>query len=203
MQKIIIPENKWEYLSKGKRSKVYTSTFKKIKVAIKVYKKSRDLKNLSKKEAKNLIFLNKHNIGPRLLYYDNKKIIYQFIEGQKILDYLKSSKKSDIKNTIKKIFDICFRLDRLNINKKEMSHPLKHILIDKDKVSFIDFERASYAKKPKNTSQFYDFLLSKTTKQILKKKNIKINKDLKFIKEYKLAQNSQNYKKLLENLFIG
>lgn len=202
MQKISIPENKWKFLAKGKRSQVYTSIFKKKKVVIKVYKDTRDLKNLAANEAKNLILLNKYGIGPRIIYHDSKKIIYYFVQGQKILDYLKSAKITDIKTTIKKTLDICFVLDNLNINKKEMSHPTKHILINKNKISFIDFERASNAKKPKNTSQFYDFLLSKTIKEILEKKKIKINKDLKFIRNYKLNQNKKTYEELIENIFV-
>ncbi len=202
MKNIKIPQNNWIYFSKGKRSTVYITNLKNKKIAIKVYKQSRDLENLALKEAKNLIFLNKKNIGPKLIYYDDKKIVYNFIEGNQILDYFNSSKKHDIKNAIIKSLSICFTLDKLNINKKEMTHPLKHILIKKNKVNFIDFERAHITKNPKNTSQFYNFLTSKRVKEILNKKGIKINKNIKLIKNYKLNQNKKNYKQLIKNLFI-
>jgi len=202
MKNIELSKNNWIYFSKGKRSTVYLTNLNNKKIVIKVYKQSKELKNLALKEAKNLILLNKKNIGPRLIYYDNKKIVYYFIEGLNILDYFNSSKKSDIKKAIINSLNICFTLDKLNINKKEMTHPLKHILIKKNKVNFIDFERASITKNPKNTSQFYNFLTSNRVKDILDKKGIKLNKSLELIKMYKLNQNKKNYQQLINNLFI-
>jgi len=50
-----------------------------------------------------------------------------------------------------------FIMDKLKINKEEMSHPQKHIIIDKNNnLTLIDFERAHYTIKPSNVTQFTD-----------------------------------------------
>ena len=55
-----------------------------------------------------------------------------------------------------------------------MSHPIKHIIIDKkNKPILIDFDRTRYTIKPANVTQFCDFLISKNTLMTLK--NNKIN----------------------------
>ena len=70
-------------------------------------------------------------------------------------------------------------------NKDEMHHPLKHIIITPSGPVLIDFERCKETKKPKNVTQFVEFLCR--IKEELSKKGILINAEnlRKLSKEYK------------------
>lgn len=172
-----------KYLAKGKRSKVYIGDYKRRKVAIKI-------SNKAKVEGEWLKLLNKYKIGPKLLYFDYDKIVYEFVEGDRIGDYLK--KKSINKNVLKKSLLQCRILDKLKINKKELTNPYEHILIKNNKAIMIDFERCYKSKNPKNITQFCQYLIKK---KILDKKVIKL------LKRYKREQNEKNFKEIL--LFLS
>ena len=82
-----------------------------------------------------------------------------------------------------------------------MSHPQKHILIDKkNNPILIDFERSRYTIKPGNVTQFSDFLISTNVLTILKEKNININKNklINAAKTYKKQQNKNNINNILK-----
>ena len=101
------------------------------------------------------------------MFSDKSILIYRFTEGDFIIDYLKNNKKKNVRNIFRKVFNAMFVMDQLKINKEEMSHPIKHIIIDKnDQPVLIDFERCRYTLKPSNVTQFSDFLIS-TNKFIL------------------------------------
>lgn len=121
-------------------------------------------------EAKWLKKLNRLKIGPKLLLFDNGYFIYEFIAGDFILDYLKKSDAKGIRKIIRKIFNQLFILDKLKIDKEEMHHPVKHILVRKGKPYMIDFERTHYSQKPKNVTQFCQFLMSGSVNEILRNK---------------------------------
>ena len=94
-----------------------------------------------------------------------------------------------------------FIMDKLKMNKEEMSHPQKHILVDKkNNPVLIDFERAHYTIKPGNVTQFCDFLISNNIKTILKNNNIIINKDkiINAAKIYKKQQNKENFNRIIK-----
>ena len=92
-------------------------------------------------------------------------------------------------------------MDKLKINKEEMSHPQKHIIINKKNCPIlIDFERAHHTIKPGNVTQFCDFLISKHMAAILKINNIKIDSKKIIIaaKKYKKRQNKENFNRIIE-----
>ena len=93
---------------------------------------------------------------------------------------------------LKDVLRQCFILDKLKINKLEMHHPVKHIIIDKKPV-LIDFERSYYTENPKNVSQFCQFLMSNS-------KDLKINrKELIFrVKNYKKRPSKSTFKGILD-----
>ena len=72
-----------EFLAKGKRSKVYTGMIKGKKVAIKVSTRAGI-------EAGWLKILNKKRIGPEIITPTEDILIYTFVEGERILDYIKN-----------------------------------------------------------------------------------------------------------------
>ena len=145
--------------------------------------------------------MNKKGIGPKLLFYDKNYLVYGFVEGKLIADYLKNNKKEDIGKIIIKIMDQMFVMDKLKMNKEEMSHPQKHIIINKkNNPILIDFERSRYTIKPGNVTQFTDFLMSKDVSTILKNDNMKVNnkKIINAAKIYKKQQNEKNFSNILK-----
>ena len=168
------------YFAKGKRGFIFTGNYKNKKVAVKIKNpESRAIFRINN-ETNFLKILNKKNIGPKLLFSDKDYLIYEFVDGYFINDYLKINEKENIKRMLKNIFEQLFVMDKLKINKEEMSHPVKHIIINKKKPVLIDFERAHHTIKPGNVTQFCDFLISNNIKTALKNNKIKIdNKKVK------------------------
>ncbi len=199
MHNMIEVKNK-KYFSKGKRSIVYIGDYKNKKVII---KQSIGRINTIKNEAKFLKILNKYKIGPKLIYYDKNNLIYEFISGIKIIDWLKLNNKSKIRKILKSILDDCRLLDKLKINKRELKNPYKHILIDKIP-KMIDFERCNFVKKQKNVTQFCQFLMSKKVYDILKNKDLKFNKSklMKELRKYKKNYEDKYYKNILKIIMV-
>lgn len=184
------------YFARGKRSKVYTSNYKNEKLAVKVKHKSSKSELVIKNEARWLKYLNKHNIGPKLIDYRKDYVIYKFVNGKRITEWLRESKKKNVVKVLKKILLSCKVLDKLGINKEELHNPYKHILIGKE-IKMIDFERCHKTSKPKNVTQFCQFLRSAKIDKILKAKGINIPKERmrEILASYKryCAENKHRY----------
>lgn len=186
-----------KYLAHGKRGIVFTANYKNKKVAIKTKKKQSQAIGRIRNEAKFLKILNKHNIGPKLILAKDNFLIYEFIMGKFIKDWLQKASKKKILIIFKNILEQCNKLDKLNIDKKEMTRPLKHIIIGK-KITMIDFERAHYVKEPKNTTQFLQYIMK--NKELLERKGIIINREeiINVSKQYKKDKNINNLFSILK-----
>lgn len=161
------------YFDHGKRGIIYTAIWDRsklikthfpskkdvVKVAIKTkLEDSKAMGNIAN-EAEWLKVLNKHNIGPRFLFSGENYLVYRFVEGEFILDWLRKSGKKEIFGVIKNLLSQCFVMDKLKVNKEEMHHPTKHIIINESGLPILlDFERCSRTDKPKNVTQFVEFL---------------------------------------------
>lgn len=182
-----------EFLAKGKRGKVYLENG----VATKFSQLFR-----VKNEVYWLKILNKHKIGPKLVSYNENSFSYEFVKGIEILKWIENSNKKNIIKVLKKIISQCEILDSLNVNKKEMNHPYKHILISNNKPVMIDFERCKITKNPKNVNQFFQFLMSSKISHLLKNKGVILQKketqDL--LKEYKKTRSKKKLNEFLNKL---
>ncbi len=189
-----------KYLARGHRGLLFTGFYRNKKIAVKTKNPQSKATNRIENESKWLKKLNKHGIGPKLLFVANDYFVYEFIDGDFILNCIKKSNKSSIKKIIKNLFNQLFILDKLKIEKEEMHHPIKHIIISKNKPRLIDFERVHYSRNPKNITQFCQFLISGHLSSILKSKKISIDagKMIKLAKIYKNNQNYQNLKKIID-----
>lgn len=173
------------FLAKGKRGYVYTDG----KYAIKERNPNSSAGNTIKNEITFLIKLNKKNIGPKLKNWDKKNFSwfkYYYIEGEFILDFISKNKKESIKKILIELMKQCKIMDELGINKFEMNHPHKHVIVDGGLgVWLIDFERARETENPKNVTQTIQFILS--LGNMLKEKGIDINrkKMIELSKKYK------------------
>ena len=134
---------------RGKHSEVYLVG----NYAIKVFKEGFRYNFL--KEVKFLTLLQPFKFVPELYFIDfeNLRIVMKRISGLRISDHLDRS-------VIEQCLNCCFILDMLGIEKQEMNHPDKHIIIA-DRVYFIDFERGRFKNKPSNLAQFCVYLMRK------------------------------------------
>ena len=180
-----------KYFSKGKRGRIYLTS----KYAIKKAEPKR-IKN----EVSWLKILNDYKIGPKLVNYDKNYFKYEFIRGTPIIEFIKNNNKIVIKKILFDVLKQCRIMDKLNVNKKEMHNPVKHIIIKRDKACMIDFERCYSTSKPKNVTQFCQFILSNKLKNLLIQKRFKINRNklLKSLVKYKHSQNENNFKEILK-----
>jgi predicted Ser/Thr protein kinase len=111
-------------------------------------------------------------------------------------------------------------LDQLKVDKEEMHHPIKHIIITKklkpimidagkSKISSIqktpdvvllDFERCHNVENGKNVTQFSVFLIR--LKELLLEYGIKIEQDkmIELLKIYKREQTKNNFNKIIDKI---
>ncbi|MBW3016684.1 methyltransferase, partial [Candidatus Woesearchaeota archaeon] len=150
-----------KFLARGKRGVVFTGKLKGKKVAVKVKRPSSTAVGTISHEAKMLKFLNRHKIGPKYLFHSSLFLVYVFVEGVYLRDLIKSKK---LKSVCKKVFEQCFVLDSLKVNKQEMTRPYKHVIVKGDKVTLIDFERARRTDSPHNVTQFCTFVMNHVDK---------------------------------------
>lgn len=184
-----------KYFARGKRGIIHTARLKNKKVAIKTKNPDSDAVDRIKNEGYYLKILKKHNIGPRLVKAAKNRIIYEFVEGDFILDYIGKNGKDQVKRVLKDLLRQAFTLDKLEINKEEMHRQNKHIII-KEKPVMIDFERAHYSRNPNNVTQLCQFMIR--ISGLLRKKGIYIEREkiIDLAKAYKKKRTRKN----LENI---
>tara|TARA_Y100000310_G_scaffold340046_1_gene434582 strand:- start:201 stop:1418 length:1218 start_codon:yes stop_codon:yes gene_type:complete len=207
------------YLAHGKRGDVFVAELDKsklvkthfpgrkniVKVAIKVRRKESQALNRMENETYWLQILNKKGIGPKLFFSGIDFFVYKFADGELILDWLYNSHRTEkeIKKMFLLVLEQCYLLDRLGVNKEEMHHPFKHILIDKfGQPIMIDFERCNRTEKPKNVTQFIEFI-SRLKKELAKKRMIiDVEQLRKLAGEYKSKINQEKFKIILKELHL-
>ena len=158
--------------------------------------------------------LNKINIGPKMIYYDQKNdfLIREFVNGETIFEYFEKTKqesdkkgfKKELKRVILNILGQCRRMDIAKINKFEMTNPYKDLIIDEKtkKPIIIDFERCRHAMNPKNTTQFCQFLIKGKMKNEPEKINVFLDdkKIISLAEFYKKEQSENNFKKIKKEI---
>jgi len=159
---------------RGRHSRVYLTE----EYAIKVFH-SRFSRNFEK-EVYFLELLKPYGFVPQLLFADfkNLAVVMRRIRGK----FLEEAMREEI---ILKCLEVCFTLDKLGIQKEEMNHPQKHILVSDGKVFFLDFERSHLSKRPSNLTQFCSYLRSL---------GLKVEKEL--LREYKSMYSSEAFERI-------
>jgi putative serine/threonine protein kinase len=197
------------YFTKGHRGILYTGEYKKKKVVIKTERKDSQALGRVENEVKYLKILNEKGIGPKLFFHDRKftYFVYEFIDGDFFPIFLEHSTKKNknlIKKIIRNIFIQCFRMDKIKVNKEEMHHPYKHIIIDKNtkKPVLVDFERAHKSREPRNVTQFSSYIISDFITSTLKERGIKVNREkiIAAAKKYKKDIKKANLDKIITHV---
>ncbi len=184
-------------IAKGHRSIVYLTEYKGKKAVKKIERKDIYAINRIQNEIFWLKKLNKYKIGPKLYSTGKDYFICEFIEGKRIIDYLKESENP--KKVILEILKQCRTMDKMKVDKKEMTNPYKHIIVNKNKAAMIDFERAKFSLKPSNVTAFFHFLTSGKIYNLLDKKiSIDKTKLINLLRNYKKSYSENDFKNLLK-----
>ncbi|MBI3034624.1 methyltransferase [Candidatus Woesearchaeota archaeon] len=164
-------------IARGHRGIIYSGMLGKRKLAVKSASSDSTARGNIACEAKWLRILNRIGIGPRMVFSGRDYFAYEFVEGEFILDFIRSCKsKTSVMGVIKSLLIQCCEMDRLKISKEEMHHPVKHIIVTNGmKPVMIDFERCHRSAKPKNMTQFLQFLSSGHMREALLRKGIQID----------------------------
>lgn len=200
-----------KYFAKGKRGLIFTGRYRGRKAAVKINNPESKAFLRMENEAKYLKMLNKQGIGPKLLLSGNGYLAYGFIEGVNIDDFFgnlkeKANGKKIILGIINKIMAQLYGMDKLGINKQEMSHPQKHILIGKRNNPYlIDFERCKHTINPSNITQFCDYIASNSIRTILENNGIAIERDklIGAARKYKQQRNKNAFDALVRIIGRG
>ncbi|MCX8192180.1 MAG: protein kinase [Nitrososphaerales archaeon] len=159
-------------------------------------------------EGKILKMVNCAKIGPKLYESSQDFLVMEFIDGVRIIEWIKSLKGkgsvAKLKGVLKDIVEQCYTLDRLNIDHGELSNLEKHILIDKDRRAvIIDFETASLMRKTSNltSSVQYLYIGGPVAKRIRRYIGVKdVSEIIDALREYKRLKDERSYKNLLRCL---
>ncbi|TLX93300.1 MAG: serine/threonine protein kinase [Thaumarchaeota archaeon] len=159
-----------------------------------------------KSEAKLLKLANKVNVGPKLVDSSKNFIIMEYVEGKKIIDWVKELKgrgsAAKLKATIRKVLEDCYNLDKIHLDHGELSHIHKHVIVGRSPC-IIDFESASTNRRTSNVTSATQSILIGSGLANLVKKITKVpdkKKLIIFLKKYKHDQSRKNFDLLLKTL---
>lgn len=198
--------NAINYFTHGKRGDVYQGKWHSKKVIIKINRAESKAQNRMENEVYWLKILNKKKIGPKLFFSgDNYSgvnyLVMEFILGDFFPVWLTKHNPREIKMVLKNIFQQCFIMDKLNVNKEEMHHPYKHILVKKNNQPvLIDFERCKKTTDTKNVTQFVEYVCRLWEELTKKGLSIKVEQLRMLAQKYKREPSQKNLQFLLKSL---
>jgi len=189
-------------LGKGYAGVVVLGKMGRKKVAVKIRRNDSPRKNL-KKEAVLLKIINKHKIGPKLIASSKNFLVMEYLDGEKVGDWVDGLKKngnsSQLKLIIKKVLEDCYSLDRIGLDHGELSNLSKHVIIGK-KTTIIDFESSSMDRKVSNvTSATQAFCIGSRISKIVGRvyKIPKKQKMITVLRRYKHEGTRESFENLL------
>ncbi len=152
-----------------------------------------------KSEAKLLKLANKVNVGPKLVDSSKNFIIMEYLEGQKITDWVRELKgrgnAAKLKSVVRQVLEDCYTLDTIHLDHGELNYIHKHVIVGKSPC-IIDFESGSTNRRTSNVTSatqsiFIGSALSSIVKNIIKIPNKK--KLIDPLKKYKHEQSRENF----------
>lgn len=205
--------SKISFFAHGRRGDVFTGFWNKnfhikkflskpeaIKVAVKVKRAESTATERIENEINWLQALNKKGIGPRMLFFGGHYLVYEFVDGVYISDWLEKSGKEETRKVLGEVLQQCFLMDKLGVTKEEMHHPLKHVIIAAGGPVLIDFERTKETKEPQNVTQWVEYICR--NKKVLSEKGwlINVEKLRDLAKEYKKPHDQVHLQAILAGL---
>lgn len=175
-------------------------------VAIKVRRLDSQRKEM-KTEAKLLKIVNSVNVGPKLFDVSKNVMVMEFLDGQKIGDWVQnlSGKGSvkKLKSIIRTVLEDCYRLDQIGFDHGELSSITKHVIVGKSKSTMIDFESSSVKRRVSNVTSATQaiFIGSGIGKRVQKIYKIPPKeKIIKVLRAYKEKQSRESFEEILSVL---
>ena len=157
-------------------------------------------------EARLLRLANEVGVGPKLVESSVNFIIMEYLEGKKIIDWIRELKgrgsAAKLKSVIKKILEDCYNLDKIRLDHGELSRIHKHVIVG-ESICIIDFESASVNRRTSNVTSatqsiFIGSGIAKLIKKIIKQPQKK--KLIASLRKYKNDQSRKNFDRVLRVL---
>lgn len=177
-------------LGKGTTSIVTFGLINNNVVALKILRCDSNRESLER-EAKILQLVNSIDIGPKLISYSKNFLVIEFVRGRTLDELLLNGSFLCISRTLKKLFSQCFKLDLIGIDHGELSTPKKHIYVYRCNPIIIDFETASFSRRPSNLTAiighifFKKTIISERLRSLFKLNDIELQKLKENLKLYK------------------
>lgn len=198
-------ENK-SFLAKGKRGIVYTAVLNGKTFLLKSKSCGSHAGGTVSNEAKFNVKLNSIGVGPKFFFYDTEKdfLVREFVDGVPIVKWAEATLRMDggkekVLGIILDVLGQCRKMDLAGVNKFELTNPYKDILVDKHgRLFIIDFERCRFSDKPKNVTQFCQFLYKGKMGGLLSRSNVSVKeKILGLANDYKKSYGNKEFNKII------
>jgi putative serine/threonine protein kinase len=193
-------------LGKGYVGVVVLAKRENKKVALKIRRLDSQRSEM-KSEAKLLKLVNTVSVGPKL--YDSSKnfVIMEYLEGEKIGNWINSLKGAGstkkLKTVIKAVLEDCFRLDQIGFDHGELSSISKHVIVGDTKSTLIDFESSSTKRRVSNVTSITQgiFIGSGIAKKVQRIYRVPSKeKIIQVLRIYKQEQSRESFENLLKIL---
>ncbi|MBM3282075.1 MAG: hypothetical protein FJY86_01895 [Candidatus Diapherotrites archaeon] len=119
---------------------------------------------MTEKEVLHLEMANVLSVGPRIVECDALEniLVMEYIRGKTLATWLnENNSKKLLKVVLKRVFAQAQKLDEGKLDHGQLGGKLHNILVDaKNNPHIIDFEKASYVRKPRNVNSLKHALLS-------------------------------------------
>jgi len=176
------------------------------KVALKIRRLDSQRSEM-KSEAKLLRLANTVSVGPKLLDFSKNFVVMEYLEGEKISNWIRSLSGSGsvkkLKNTIRTVLEDCFRLDQIGFDHGELSSISKHVIVGDTKSTLIDFESSSTKRRVSNVTSITQaiFIGSGIAKMIQRiYRTPSKEKIIEVLRTYKQEQSRESFESLLKIL---
>ena len=174
-------------------------------VALKIRRTDSPRKTM-KQETILLQAANKAGVGPILFHSSKNFIVMEYLEGQKIFDWVAGLRgkgsASRLKPVIKKVLTDCYRLDAAGLDHGELSNITKHVIVGKT-IKMIDFESSSLERRVSNVTSATQaiFIGSGLAKMVQKIYRVPTRpKIISALRDYKEQRTQQSFDNVLKTL---
>ena len=175
-------------------------------IAIKIRRTDSQRKEM-KREAKLLETVNSVNVGPRLYDVSKNFVVMEYLEGEKIGDWIKNlNGKGSVKRlklVIKSVLEDCYQLDQIGFDHGELSSISKHVIVGITKPTLIDFESSSTKRRVSNVTSITQaiFIGSGIAKMIQRFYKVPSKEEIiEVLRSYKQDQSRKNFEELMSVL---
>ena len=158
-------------------------------------------------EAKLLRLANLVNVGPKLYDVSKNFLVMEYLEGDKIEDWIQSLKgtgsSKKLKSVVRIVLGDCYRLDQMGFDHGELSSISKHVIVGKSRSTLIDFESSSVNRRVSNVTSATQaiFIGSGIAKKVQKIYKIPPKeKIIDVLRIYKQEQTRRNFEDILKIL---